>query len=202
MTNTEESPDPRPSLFHAIEKAGDVLNKVKPEHLAMESPCAEYDVKALGRHIVLVSVRLNQIGRGVSWGDLPNDLAITPEDYVTAFRKHSKDLVETWSDDDVYLRTRELPWGGVSGGEVLWPYVAEFVTHGWDLAVAIGAELEVDDEVAFGAFQAASHIPDDVRTGPDAPFGPVVEVDAGADVLTQLAGRMGRDVHRWSAPTA
>ena len=68
----------------------------------------------------------------------------------------------------------------------------EFLTHGWDLAVATGQTVPyTEDEAAAVLERAQRTLPAQYR-GAGKPFGDVVAVDPGAPALEQLIGFMGR----------
>lgn len=200
MTSNEQPPDPRPALFSAIEKAGELLGKIDSTHLSRPTPCDDFSVEDLGRHVVHVADRLNQLGQGSAWDELPQTDDTEAADFSSVFAARSKEVVTTWSEPEAYAAIREVPWGAVPGAGCLVVYVPEFVTHSWDLAAAIGVDLNLDDEIVRAAFETSAFLPEDARGGPDAPFGPRVHVADDAPLLLQVAGAMGRDVTRWSGP--
>ena len=77
----------------------------------------------------------------------------------------------------------------------------DFVVHGWDLAVSIGAPYAPPAELSVLAYRVGQVIPDSSRV-PGGSFGPVVQVaDADADELAKLLGLAGRDPG-WQAAEA
>jgi uncharacterized protein (TIGR03086 family) len=68
----------------------------------------------------------------------------------------------------------------------------EYVTHGWDLAVATGQPVPYfDEEAAETLWRAEKTLPPQYR-GPGKPFGDIVEISATAPATDRLAAFMGR----------
>ncbi|HEY6786811.1 MAG TPA: TIGR03086 family protein, partial [Trebonia sp.] len=72
----------------------------------------------------------------------------------------------------------------------------EQLTHGWDLARAIGQSADLDPELADWLLGTARLAITDELRGPagQALFGPAVEAPAGAGPADQLAAFLGRRV--------
>src|SRR5262249_51553649 len=94
--------------------------------------------------------------------------------------------------DGVLDRPVDTPYGTFPGAMVLAVGFADLLTHCWDLATAIGADLDVDDALADAAADAwEAFIQDDYRT--TGMFGAVqpCPIDAPAiDRMVAFAGRV------------
>lgn len=76
-------------------------------------------------------------------------------------------------------------------------YTADVFMHTWDLARAIGIEPPLDGGFCELLVDGMQHIDEVLRSSGQ--YGPQIQVPAGADPATRLAGFIGRDPH-WQAP--
>ncbi|MCS3781109.1 TIGR03086 family metal-binding protein [Tsukamurella ocularis] len=191
MTNT--ATDPRPSYAAATAWVQSLLAAVTEEQLALPTPCDEFDVRALGEHLVAVIMRAEALATVATVEGQP--FRADEHDAATygAIRERA---LAAW---DVAPLEREVtvPWGVVPGFAALGMYVNETLVHGWDLAVATGQTAEFPEpalpEGVLGVVKSV--LPADFRGG-DVPFGPVVEPREGAGPTERLANWNG---HHWPA---
>jgi ketosteroid isomerase-like protein len=92
-----------------------------------------------------------------------------------------------------------LSFGDTSAEEYAWQLIADHVIHGWDLAVAIGADPGLDDELVDRCARWWAGWEDAYR-GAGA-IGARVPVTPDASAQDQLLGSFGRDP-AWSAARA
>lgn len=110
------------------------------------------------------------------------------------FRRARAGFEQVWSADVALDKSHTLPWGTMSGRELLDAYTHEFTVHAWDLARVTGRVNDLDPILAGAALDwYMNNVPAGSRSD-DGSFGPVVEVDADADIYTRLAGYVGRPV--------
>ena len=176
------------------EQLGSLVAGVPEGQWAAPTPCAEWDVADLLRHVVMgnrifvgvladspVSPQaLDEEYRSHGPNLLPEDLAQSAADLVAAFRR-----------PDVLERPVTIPVGTVPGKVAVDIRVVENVVHGWDLAAATGQRPPFDeaDVAAALAFTegARSIVPADRR-----PFADPVPVGDDAPVLDRLVALLGR----------
>lgn len=167
-------------LIHALDQAGDVLDRVRDGDLSRPTPCADWDVAALVDHLVATPERFlaRMTGADVDWSVGPPHLE---QGWGPEFRNHGDDLVHAWHELD-----------GDPPIPAAWQ-VAELAVHTWDLATALGLpEQELEAEVAETglAFLRAS-LTADLRGDV---FGPEQPAPADAGPYTALAAFAGRGV--------
>ncbi len=190
MTQTA---DPREFHRRAMAQTESTVAAAGPGQLGLPTPCADYDVRALLSHIVGGLNRVAIAGEGGDALARPSRADDVPDDgWLIAYRAAAARAAAAWADDAKLDALVVLPWGKVPGRIAVAGYVQEVLTHGWDLARAIGQPTERDSELAFWALAGAKRIlPPDAR-GADVPFGPVVEVAPDAGPYAQLAAWLGR----------
>lgn len=170
-----------------------VLAGIRPDQLDSPTPCAEFDVRALGAHVLRYGPALEGAAtKGATDPAQPGD-----GPWADEVRAQVERCTRAWADP--------AAWEGVTtmGGPDPLPaplignmVLCEYVVHAWDLARATGQEVELDADLV-----AAVHA-ELVRTAPmgreRGAFGPEAPVPHDAPLLDRLLGLAGRDP-RWAA---
>jgi uncharacterized protein (TIGR03086 family) len=180
-----------------------VLNGVTDDQLAGPTPCPEYTVRNLVGHLLGLATAFTD---AASKADSPmqrfdpnaGGLPEPTEDWRDAIPAQLDDLVAAWHEPEAWQGMTmaggaQLP--GAIAGKVA---INELIVHGWDLAKSTGQPYTCDPASAQAALEflsMAAQAPPEQR----GPFGPVVDVPSGAQLLDQLIGLSGRDPN-W-APT-
>jgi uncharacterized protein (TIGR03086 family) len=199
--------DPRMAFAQAVALGTAVIGRVAPHQFGNPTPCAEYDVRALLGHLVVVLRRVVALGRG---GDPFAPEVMAPVDgdaYRQAWLDAAHEIQAVWSDDSVLTRTMRLPWAEKSGAAMLVSYVNEVTVHTWDLATATGQRPAWDPQVLSVAFdgirfmqaQNRAAMFDAMKAGMPAamrafadPFADAVPVADDAPLIDRLVAWNGR----------
>jgi uncharacterized protein (TIGR03086 family) len=107
------------------------------------------------------------------------------------FRQAADEMIAGWRAGGL---DRSVPMTGseVPGAMAVNMTLMEYITHGWDLAVATGRPVPYsDDEAAEVLRRAETTLPPQFR-GEGKPFGPIVEAPQDAPTIERLAAFMGR----------
>ena len=178
-------------LAGVLTKTGDLIAGVRDDQWDLPTPCPEYDVRALVDHMVgwVQVFDAGCHGRDVD-GD-PNAYR-SDADPAVAFRSAAGSLAEGWRDlgvdRPVRIMTGELP--GQTAFDIT---VMEYLTHGWDLAVATGQTVPYDEDEATDTLARAERtLPPEYR-GEGKGFAAAVAVDPGAPAVSRLAAFLGRE---------
>jgi uncharacterized protein (TIGR03086 family) len=165
-------------LSVALDQAGDVVARVRPDDLDRPTSCTDWSVGQLVDHLVrdLANFLAQMRGEQADWSATPGS---PPDDFVSIFRTGADDLVHAWhqAGDDVPANP---------GAQI-----PEFAVHTWDLATAIGVPTDtLDAEVAERAleFMAANLTPDNRG----AMFAAELEAASDAGPYERLAAFAGR----------
>lgn len=170
-----------------------VIGDVRPDQLDDPTPCADFDVRTMLSHLVMVLRRTAALGRGDDPLAIGLVEGVADDGWQAAWRDAAHDLQDAWSDDSVLTRIMVLPWAELPGGEILLAYASEVTVHTWDLARATGQEPAFDDAVVGLAMAAMEQmLPVEGRDDEWVPFGAVVEVPAGAAPIERLVAYTGR----------
>ena len=160
-----------------------MLRRLGPEDLFRPTPCTEYTVGEVGRHLVRSMVLLGsaageQIDVPVA-APLGDDVAATAEAALAAWRRRGLD-------------------GSVAVGRSVWPaglaveiIPLELLVHGWDIARATGDEIDVPAAIAGYVLGRARELVTEDKRGRSF----AAEVSAGPDAtaLQRLIAFTGRE---------
>jgi uncharacterized protein (TIGR03086 family) len=178
-------------LAGVLSKTGDVIEGVGADQLNLPTPCDDYDVEALLNHIVGWLQVFEACSHGRPYeGDAANHRCGT--DPAGEFRTAAAGLAAGW---EKYGFDRQLAvMGGEMPGEMVFNMtVMEYLTHGWDLAVATGQPIPfTEQEAAETLIRAEATLPPKYR-GENMPFGEIVPVGEYAPAVDRLVAFLGRD---------
>jgi len=169
-----------PTLVAALEQMERVIAAVTPDQMSRPTPCSDWDVRGLLRHVVSGTGRFATMASGqrVEWSAEPPD--VLDGDPVAAWRRGRDDLLSAIRDHPDTAR-RVLPM-----------LVIESAVHAWDLAAATGRADRLDPAIAEAALGLAhQNLTPEARAGSTA-FGPEVAVGSDAPPYERLAGFLGR----------
>lgn len=179
------------------EQFGSLVAEVETDQWAAPTPCGDWDVADLVRHVVMG----NRIFIGAMTGS-----PVSPQAFFEEYSAHGPrllpgdargsmaDLVTAFQRPDVMQRPVAIPIGTVPGEVAAHIRVVENVVHGWDLATSVGrrASFEEADIEAALAFteRARGIVPSDRR-----PFADPVPTEVDAPALDRLVALLGRHPH-------
>lgn len=179
-------------LEQVVQGTGAVVDAVRPDQLALPTPCSGWTVGGLLNHVVGVS---EKVGKSVS-GETDHPRT-TPgdrlgKDWQARYWETAAVVVQGVRADPATLaRTCYLPYGTFGGEVALAIYIFDVHVHGWDLATAIGCPYPGDERVASIALEVARLIvtPESRAQGQYAQSNSVAP---GASVTHQLLAFTGR----------
>jgi uncharacterized protein (TIGR03086 family) len=179
-------------LSRAFSSTGVVLEMVQTNQLGAPTPCASWDVRSLINHFVGTA-------RWASAAVLGNQAAeedFVDGDFRTRYAEAVNAALTAFGSDGVLDKTVLVPFGKVSGAELMLIATGDQFTHGWDLARAIGHSTDLDPELADELLVRAHDMISESSRGPDgvAPFGPIVRSPAGATPADRFAAFLGRSM--------
>jgi len=169
-----------------------LMQGLSADQLGAQTPCTEWDVRALCNHVVGGA---HMFLGALQGGDMPAPGAETPDmvgdDPAAAYQAASDALLAGYSADGALEQIVPMPFGEMPGQVVMSLAMADHLTHAWDLAKATGQSFSPPDELA----QAASGVwhqfitPEFRASGA---FADEQSVSEGASAVEQLAGFTGR----------
>jgi uncharacterized protein (TIGR03086 family) len=190
----------RDLMIRAVDATLDVVQGVQPDRFGSPTPCPEFDVRRLLCHLVawMGEPSLAAATKQQPSGPPDDERDVTAEPgWAERFAATARAAAVAWSEPAAWegstslSGTQPMPASFV-GGLVY----GEYLLHGWDLAVATGGKLVLDDELAEALLAQLSVMADTARQYNA--FGPEVPVPASAPPLDRALGLAGRDPS-WTA---
>jgi uncharacterized protein (TIGR03086 family) len=170
----------------AQEVFGAVLLKVSHDQWRGATPCPEWDVAALVRHVVGGNQRVQELA-----GEQPVAL---PDEAVTAHLVSAAAAQQVFEAPDGLTRPFQLPFATLPGSAFIGIRSNDAFTHAWDLAVATGQPTDLDEEVATYLLDVARRLLVPELRGEGRPFGDEQPCPKGSRPADQLAAFLGRPV--------
>jgi uncharacterized protein (TIGR03086 family) len=180
---------------------GEVVMQVRPEHLWFPTPCPDWTVRGLLRHIVsanegFAAAAINGSAPAQTWtagrlGDNP----------AGAYRRSNARVADAFADGGALDRLVEVRGFGSFPRRVALTFHQLFcVVHAWDLARAIDVPYQPPPDMVEMALGVARRIPDtNSARGPGMAFDRSVKVPGDASDFDQLLGILGRNPG-WVSP--
>ncbi|WP_211221799.1 TIGR03086 family metal-binding protein [Granulicoccus phenolivorans] len=183
-------------LADAAAELARVAAGVRDDQLADPTPCQDWTVRTLVRHILGLTTAFTHTARHEPppAGPAPDEL---PADWRTRLATDLDTLVAAWRDPAAWVGESEAGGVRMASADLAVVALDELVLHGWDLARATGQEFTAtttDAEICTG-FAAAMSTPETVASRQGL-YGPVVAVPSDASPLDRLLGLAGRDPAR------
>jgi uncharacterized protein (TIGR03086 family) len=182
-------------LRPAAEPVAALADRVTDDHLGDPTPCPDWPVLVMVNHLISLTEAFTDGARKIVRDDAPEPVASLPDGWQDLLRSRLDELVEAWRDPAAW--EGEATVGGVTlpAGMTAAVVTDELVVHGWDLAVALGADYRPDPAAVTAALGFAEQFAD-LEGGP---FGPSLPVPEGAGDLDRLLRLAGRDP-AWTRP--
>lgn len=181
----------------ALQRAVDLLD---PESLRLPTPCDRWTVAQVLEHAVLDQrIWAGVVGDGAPpdgdafapSGDLPADVSAMTRTALT----HAAQVWHRLSPD-THRVSSPLPQGELDVDTARNAAALDAAIHAWDIAAALGAQPNLDDELAAALLPVATLIVEPLRQwGAYAAALPRAGTDSAAETLLRF---LGRDPH-WRA---
>ncbi|BEP12240.1 hypothetical protein acdb102_05510 [Acidothermaceae bacterium B102] len=138
--------DPLVLYRSSVARFDELVGTVKDDQWTAATPCTEWDVRALVQHIVGENRWLPKLLAGLTIAEVGTQLDgdLLGDDPVRAWRDATDAAAEAVAQPGALARTVHLSFGDTDATEYLWQVAADHVVHGWDLAVALGADDRID----------------------------------------------------------
>lgn len=171
----------------------DRVDQIGPGQWSEPTPCPDWDVRTLVNHVVgedrwsvplLAGRTVDEVG-GRFEGDL---LGVDP---LTTAREAAAQAEIAVTHPGTIDRTVHLSAGPTPAAEYVQQLLAEHLIHGWDLAVAIGADPRFDPDAVHVCARWFAGRVDDYRR--DKLVQDATRVSADADEQDHLLAAFGRD---------
>jgi uncharacterized protein (TIGR03086 family) len=167
-----------------------LLDVVTLDQWEASTPCTDWNVKKLVKHMISGAKNAESIMRG--YGP-KNCSELFSEGLVVAFDAACKAAIAAFSVPGVMGTMVQTRRGEQLAGNYALGQVQEMLVHGWDLATAIGADTSMDLELLGVSYDRAVRSRDHLRSGGATVWGESEATAAeNADTQTQYLAILGR----------
>lgn len=178
----------RGDLERGIAAVGTLVTAIRSDQWTADTPCSEWDVRALVNHLVGVNLRFAGLLNDGAMPSIPPDCL--GDDPAAAYRASSTQLMQAVGRPGALERSYPGPFGAASGAELVQLRLADLLTHGWDLDQALGTSAQLPDDLterALAFFQGK--LTADNRGGRFAEPHPVADTASALERLAAFTGR-------------
>jgi uncharacterized protein (TIGR03086 family) len=195
--SSEPLTDHRALDWLAVSAASRIIAEVRDGHLDQPSPCDGWRVRDLLRHMVgnnrgFAAAALGRSPSRAMWDGLDLD---SGTDLTREWEHSAAAVVSAFAGLTRPEATLPIPgYGDVPAAQAVRMHFIDYLVHGWDVAVSIGLESDLDDEACREVLRIAAGWPQGSPEiwGPGAPFGVPVEVAPTAPPAERMLGLLGR----------
>ncbi|MGW4713566.1 TIGR03086 family metal-binding protein [Nocardia sp. NPDC004260] len=192
---TESAEALRDRHARSVRLSVDVVDRVRPDALDAETPCAGWRLRDLLEHMITQNHGFAAAARGSE--DLDVWTVRASADPVADYRASADDVLAAFAAEDVLERSlllpEILPDQGIPAVRVIGFHLVDSVVHAWDVARSIGETITPDLDVAEAALSIALAVPDGPeRTVPGAAFAPALSVPEHTPTLDRILLLLGR----------
>ena len=186
---------PADELALALDQAGQLVDGVRADQWDDPTPCDEWTVRNLVRHMVVG----NQVFAAVLSGTPLAEAGTTalaappPDDLAGAFRESAGRLVAAFGQPGALEQIVTIPVGTMPGSGAARIRVVEMLVHGWDLAEATGQATAFPEDLAEQALAFTRPQLEALPPG-RSPFSPPQPVADDAPAILRLVACLGRSV--------
>lgn len=179
----------------AVDATSLVVAQVRESHLDLPTPCTEWAVRDLLRHMAGNNYGFAAAANGEQPDPIVWDGLNLPEDPRAAWEDSATTVLTAFTATDPLVdRLAIHGHGEVSAAQAVRMHFIDYLTHGWDVAVSIGADPRLDGNLCHEVLQIASTWPagHPAIWGPEASFGFPVDVGVEASPCERMLGILGR----------
>jgi uncharacterized protein (TIGR03086 family) len=176
----------------AVEFFGTRVTAIRDDQWDLPTPCSDWDVRELVRHLVYEALWTAPLMRGATLeevgdrfeGDILGD--DPKEAWTEAMRESLAAVEEVDLDRQVHLSRGPTP-----ASHYAIELFSDHLIHGWDLSRAIGVDERLDEDMVRFAYDALKPFEDGLKIS--GMYGPKVVPPEGADLQTKLLAVAGRE---------
>lgn len=180
-------------LFKLVtDRATSLVESINESEWGSDTPCAEWSVKDLVRHMVYEVLWAPDLlaGRTVAEVGSKYDGNVLGRDAAQAWHAAVKKALISIEEPGVLRHQVHLSYGDRLARDYIMELTGDIFIHSWDLARGIGADDELDEKLTKLFYKQIKPQEELIRSS--GLFGPKVEVPPGADMQTKLLALAGR----------
>ena len=181
--------EPLERIEKATALASEAIHNIKPDQLSAQTPCSEFDVRALMNHLLGGLEMLADAASGGKPAMPSGDLVGDGSDLGSRYDAGRQKLLGILADGSAFGKTWSMPFGDLPGAMMAGIAFMEHLTHTWDLRKATGQDPELPSELVAELDSVVR--PMDAMLRMPGVCGPAVETSSSSetDKLMAFLGR-------------
>lgn len=179
-------------LARAVQRFGQKVHAIGDDRWTHDTPCTEWDVRALLNHLVNEALWVKPLLDGLTIEEVGSRLDgdLLGNDPIAAFDRAAAEATASATAPGAAERIVHISAGDAPAAEYLSQLYADFVVHGWDLARGIGADDMIDAGDAAAIYEQMKPMEDAMKSW--GMYGDKIEVAEETDIQTKLLALFGR----------
>ena len=178
----------------ALDGALGMIESASPAALSKQTPCGEWDARALIEHMIGVVQNFNAAfgGAPLTPPTSQSTAGLAGDNPAASYKQSADALMQAIRKPGALDQTIKLPFGEMPGNQAINIVIGDQSIHTWDLAKALGKPFTMDEEIASGILAMMHQILTPDRRGPGKGFALEVPCAESAPVQDRLLAFSGR----------
>jgi uncharacterized protein (TIGR03086 family) len=192
MTETPVRTDITELHRRALEDTRALVAEVGPGDWALPTPDDDWDVRALINHVVSGNLWTAELAAGRTIDEVGEQLDgdLLGDEPLAAYDKSAAAAAAAFEAPGALDAPCAVSYGPVPGSVYASHRFVDVLVHGWDLAVALGRNSNLDPELVAAALEMVEPVADMLRASGS--YGGHIDVASDADPQTRLLALLGR----------
>jgi uncharacterized protein (TIGR03086 family) len=148
MTDSEMNPTVVSDCYmKSLDSSINFVSNVADDAWGNDTPCADWDVKAVVNHIVYENVWMVALFNGRTIAEVGDEFEgdLVGDDPAGVYLRTANEVKAVPAEPDAMTRTCQISSGLVSGAEYSKQLFLDTLIHGWDIAVGSKQDASLDD---------------------------------------------------------
>lgn len=177
----------------SLDSSINFVSNVSNDAWGNDTPCSDWDVKAVVNHIVYENVWMVALFNGRTIEEVGNEFEgdLVGEDPAGVYLRTSNEVKAILAEPDAMSRTCQISSGPVTGAEYSKQLFLDTLIHGWDIAVGSKQDATLDDYLVRMCTPLAQEIADNEAYR--SAFNEATSGSTSDNPQTRLLALLGRD---------
>jgi len=179
--------------IRSLDSTINFVSNVADDAWGNDTPCSDWDVKAVVNHIVYENVWMVALFNGRTIAEVGDEFEgdLVGDDPAGVYVRTANEVKAILAEPDAMSRTCQISSGPVTGAEYSSQLFLDTLIHGWDIAVGAKLDATLDAYLVEQCMPLGQAIAD--NDGYRAAFKAPTEGATSANPQTQLLALLGRD---------
>ena len=179
--------------MRSLDSSINFVSNVPADAWENDTPCSDWDVKAVVNHIVYENVWMVALFSGRTISEVGDEFEgdFVGNDPAGVYTRTANEVKAILSEPDAMSRTCQISSGPVTGADYAKELFLDTLIHGWDIAVGSKQDATLDDYLIKMCMPLGQAIAD--SDGYGSGFKSAISGATSANPQTQLLALLGRD---------